>query len=175
MAWHGMTWRGIGRRLYQGARYLHAMLSKLFGGPKESHSLGTTCIYVCWQLVSVENPLQHLRNKSHIAANAHIHYDTKGRAAARPGRGLQDCRIGLRRRSPPLSLPFAAGSEPPHCTKHGQLSAALMQWHTVARSQFMEWAKKVCKTLEDQGYWSDFIDPCSGLAVRPQRRHQVLL
>mmetsp|Transcript_10931 Transcript_10931/g.32517 ORF Transcript_10931/g.32517 Transcript_10931/m.32517 type:complete len:163 (-) Transcript_10931:1150-1638(-) len=31
--------------------------------------------------------------------------------------------------------------------------------------KFMEWAKKVCKTLEDQGYWSDFIDPCSGLAM----------
>ncbi|KAG1659103.1 hypothetical protein FOA52_013749 [Chlamydomonas sp. UWO 241] len=31
--------------------------------------------------------------------------------------------------------------------------------------KFMAWAKKVCGSLEGQGFWSDYIDPCSGLAM----------
>ena len=29
----------------------------------------------------------------------------------------------------------------------------------------MSFAQLVCKTLEAQGYWADYIDPCSGLPV----------
>ena len=29
----------------------------------------------------------------------------------------------------------------------------------------MEWAKAVCVKLETEGYWADYIDPCSGLPV----------
>lgn len=32
----------------------------------------------------------------------------------------------------------------------------------------MEWAGAICKALEAQGHWSDYIDPCSGLPVRMQ-------
>lgn len=32
----------------------------------------------------------------------------------------------------------------------------------------MAWSKKVCSILQEQGHWSDYIDPCSGLAVRVQ-------
>ena len=32
----------------------------------------------------------------------------------------------------------------------------------------MAWSKKVCSILHEQGHWSDYIDPCSGLAVRVQ-------
>lgn len=33
--------------------------------------------------------------------------------------------------------------------------------------QFMGWAKLVCEKLDAKGHWSDYMDPCSGLAVRP--------
>jgi hypothetical protein len=33
--------------------------------------------------------------------------------------------------------------------------------------QFMEWSRCVCDKLQEQGYWCDFIDPCSGLPVSP--------
>lgn len=33
-------------------------------------------------------------------------------------------------------------------------------------AQFMEWSRCVCDRLQDQGYWCDYIDPCSGLPVR---------
>jgi hypothetical protein len=32
--------------------------------------------------------------------------------------------------------------------------------------QFMEWSQCVCCKLQAQGYWCDYIDPCSGLPVR---------
>lgn len=35
----------------------------------------------------------------------------------------------------------------------------------MSLTQFMEWAKCVCNKLIAQGYWSDYIDPCSGLPV----------
>jgi hypothetical protein len=31
--------------------------------------------------------------------------------------------------------------------------------------QFMEWSQCVCSKLQEQGYWCDYIDPCSGLPV----------
>uniref|UniRef100_A0A7S3QUV7 Uncharacterized protein n=1 Tax=Dunaliella tertiolecta TaxID=3047 RepID=A0A7S3QUV7_DUNTE len=31
--------------------------------------------------------------------------------------------------------------------------------------KFFEWAKKVTGTLESQGHWADYIDPCSGLPM----------
>lgn len=31
--------------------------------------------------------------------------------------------------------------------------------------QFMEFAKHVCATINDQGHWADYIDPCSGLPM----------
>jgi hypothetical protein len=31
--------------------------------------------------------------------------------------------------------------------------------------QFMEWSQCVCGNLQEQGYWCDYIDPCSGLPV----------
>lgn len=34
--------------------------------------------------------------------------------------------------------------------------------------QFMEWSRCVCDKLQEQGYWCDFIDPCSGLPVSTQ-------
>ena len=37
---------------------------------------------------------------------------------------------------------------------------------TNAHMQFFVWAKKVTGSLESQGHWADYIDPCSGLPVR---------
>ena len=31
---------------------------------------------------------------------------------------------------------------------------------------FAAWAGRVCEALSAQGYWCDYIDPCSGLPVR---------
>lgn len=31
--------------------------------------------------------------------------------------------------------------------------------------QFVEFAREVCGQLQAQGYWADYIDPCSGLAT----------
>jgi hypothetical protein len=36
---------------------------------------------------------------------------------------------------------------------------------TAACPQFVEFAKATCSKLEDQGYWADYIDPCSGLPM----------
>ena len=38
--------------------------------------------------------------------------------------------------------------------------------HTRGAAQFMGWAKLVCEKLDAKGHWSDYMDPCSGLAVR---------
>jgi hypothetical protein len=35
----------------------------------------------------------------------------------------------------------------------------------AAAAQFMEWSQCVCSKLQEQGYWCDYIDPCSGLPV----------
>lgn len=35
----------------------------------------------------------------------------------------------------------------------------------VCLLQFMEWSRCVCDKLQQQGYWCDYIDPCSGLPV----------
>ena len=32
--------------------------------------------------------------------------------------------------------------------------------------RFARWAKAVCEALAARGWWADFVDPCSGLAVR---------
>eukprot|EP00238_Polyblepharides_amylifera_P014948 CAMPEP_0196580022 /NCGR_PEP_ID=MMETSP1081-20130531/26406_1 /TAXON_ID=36882 /ORGANISM="Pyramimonas amylifera, Strain CCMP720" /LENGTH=176 /DNA_ID=CAMNT_0041899773 /DNA_START=37 /DNA_END=567 /DNA_ORIENTATION=- len=37
--------------------------------------------------------------------------------------------------------------------------------------RFMEWAKLVCEKLDTKGHWSDFMDPCSGLAMRTKECH----
>jgi Methylmalonic aciduria and homocystinuria type D protein len=41
--------------------------------------------------------------------------------------------------------------------------------HTVrvVCRQFMAFAKAVCDRLVSLGHWADYIDPCSGLPVRP--------
>jgi len=39
--------------------------------------------------------------------------------------------------------------------------------------RFMAWSETVCKILSDQGHWSDFIDPCSGLAMIHKQSQQV--
>ena len=41
-------------------------------------------------------------------------------------------------------------------------------------SQFMVFARAVQTTLEAQGYWADYIDPCSGLPVRSIKESRVL-
>ena len=33
--------------------------------------------------------------------------------------------------------------------------------------QFMDWSKAICELLVSWGFWADYIDPCSGLPVRP--------
>ena len=30
---------------------------------------------------------------------------------------------------------------------------------------FVAWAQAVCERLDAEGYWADYIDPCSGLPV----------
>lgn len=39
--------------------------------------------------------------------------------------------------------------------------------------RFMEWAKKVCNKLILLGYFSDYIDPCSGLPMIHQEGNNV--
>lgn len=41
----------------------------------------------------------------------------------------------------------------------------LVSFHSLS-FQFAEWAGRVCSLFEAEGFWADFIDPCSGLAVR---------
>ncbi|MEW5302027.1 MAG: hypothetical protein WDW38_008656 [Sanguina aurantia] len=38
---------------------------------------------------------------------------------------------------------------------------------------FMEWAGGICRALEAQGHWSDYIDPCSGLPMLHTENQQV--
>lgn len=45
----------------------------------------------------------------------------------------------------------------------------------IASTQFFEWARKVTSCLEGQGYWADYIDPCSGLPVRCYPASQVTI
>ena len=35
----------------------------------------------------------------------------------------------------------------------------------VALSQFIDFARDFCDKIVAQGYWADFIDPCSGLPM----------
>jgi len=39
--------------------------------------------------------------------------------------------------------------------------------------RFCDWAKAVCEKLDKKGFWSDYLDPCSGLPVRT-REGQVV-
>lgn len=44
-------------------------------------------------------------------------------------------------------------------------AVAGVQRNTRCATQFMAFAVKVCEQLALQGYWADYIDPCSGLPV----------
>jgi hypothetical protein len=37
--------------------------------------------------------------------------------------------------------------------------------HIILLRQFYDFAKEVCALIKSRGYWSDYIDPCSGLPV----------
>ncbi|KAF6259039.1 methylmalonic aciduria and homocystinuria type D protein [Scenedesmus sp. NREL 46B-D3] len=39
--------------------------------------------------------------------------------------------------------------------------------------RFMEWSRCVCGKLQHQGYWCDYIDPCSGLPMIQQGTNNV--
>eukprot|EP00879_Flechtneria_rotunda_P026377 GHRR01028121.1.p2 GENE.GHRR01028121.1~~GHRR01028121.1.p2 ORF type:complete len:150 (+),score=51.42 GHRR01028121.1:319-768(+) len=41
--------------------------------------------------------------------------------------------------------------------------------------RFMGWAQSVCGQLQQQGYWCDYIDPCSGLPMIHQGTNNVYL
>ena len=38
---------------------------------------------------------------------------------------------------------------------------------------FMDFARSMCKKIREQGYWSDFIDPCSGLPMLTMNCNKV--
>lgn len=56
----------------------------------------------------------------------------------------------------PAFYPAYSDCRPPLYTNNGS---------TAACPQFVEFAKATCSKLEDQGYWADYIDPCSGLPM----------
>lgn len=40
--------------------------------------------------------------------------------------------------------------------------------------EFMSFARKICETLRDRGFWADYIDPCSGLAMLTEGANKVV-
>ena len=54
-------------------------------------------------------------------------------------------------------------------TRHDMISWKSMVEHErdEKTGRFVAWALQVCEEVRKAGYWADFIDPSTGLAVRP--------